>query len=224
MKEKVLIVVAHPDDEVLGCGGAIIKHVASGDEVHLVVLTDGETSREQPQLKERAEAFKNSCKILGISSVIQWEFKDNSLDSYSLLKIAKGIEQIRSRINPGVIYTHSNADLNRDHTITHEAVMVATRPLPGNQITKILTFEIPSSAEFNNHSGRSLFVPNYFIPLTPEEVSKKFEALRSYGDEIKKFPHPRSEEYIEALMKVRGGSVGYPYAEAFFTERIIELF
>lgn len=224
MKQKVLVIVAHPDDEVLGCGGTIIKHVASGDEVHLLVLADGESSRDTPQIQKREKALQNSCNILGISTVTQLEFKDGSLDSYPLISIVKEIDKVREKISPEIIYTHSNADLNRDHTITHEAVMVSARPLPGSTIRKLLTFDIPSSAEFNSHSKRTLFVPNYFVPIKEEELSKKMTALKCYGEEIRNFPHPRSVEYIEALMKVRGGSIGVPYAEAFFTERILEYF
>ncbi|WP_408098572.1 PIG-L deacetylase family protein [Peredibacter sp. HCB2-198] len=221
MKNKILVVVAHSDDEVLGCGGAISKHVANQDEVFVLVLTDGESSRGEFNIEKRHEAFLKSCHILGIENHYHANLKDGQLDTYPLVEVIRIIEKVATEFGPTIVYTHNESDLNIDHTITHRAVMTAFRGTPNSIVSQILTFEIPSSAEWANFRNRSQFVPNYFIELTEKEFKTKMKALNCYANELREFPHPRSEEYLEALAKVRGGSVGVKLAEAFFAERII---
>lgn len=221
MKNKILVVVAHSDDEVLGCGGAISKHVAEQDEVFVLVLTDGESSRDSFDLKKRQDCFTKACAILGITEFHSANLKDSHLDTYPLIEVVKVIEKIAAKFKPTIVYTHNVSDLNVDHTVTHCAVMTAFRGLPNSNVSKILTFEIPSSTEWSSFHTRSQFVPNYFVELTENEFQNKMKAFKCYADEIRDFPHPRSEEYIHSLAKVRGGSVGVKLAEAFFSERII---
>lgn len=221
MKNQVLVVVAHSDDEVLGCGGTIFQHVSQGDDVFVLVLTDGDTSREINNPLKRHENLAKSCIALGVKNHHSLQLKDNRLDTYPLLDIVKEIEKIATTFIPTIIYTHCNDDLNIDHSITHQAVLTAFRGLPESRVSQILTFEIPSSTEWAPFKQRSHFTPNFFVELTTEQFQKKIEAFRCYPEEIRTFPHPRSEEYLLALAKVRGASVGVKLAEAFFAERIV---
>lgn len=221
MKNQVLVVVAHSDDEVLGCGGTISQHIVRGDDVFVLVLTDGDTSREKSNPSKRQENFIKSCNVLGIKNHHTLQLQDNRLDTYPLLDIVKEIEKIGTVFNPTIIYTHSSSDLNIDHVLTHQAVLTAFRGLPKSCVSQILTFEIPSSTEWASHQQRTLFTPNVFVELTAEQFQQKLDAFRCYPEEAHDFPHPRSEEYLQALAKVRGGSVGVKLAEAFFAERII---
>lgn len=221
MKNKILVVVAHSDDEVLGCGGAISKHVAENEDVFVLVLTDGESSRGNHDVAKRQNCFIKACSVLGVTKSHTANLKDGHLDTYPLIEVVKIVEKISSEFRPTVVYTHNESDLNIDHTITHRAVMTAFRGLPNSSVSQLLTFEIPSSTEWGNFRARSNFVPNYFIELNEKEFQKKIEALKCYQDEIRAFPHPRSEEYLLSLAKIRGGSVGVNLAEAFFSERTI---
>ena len=221
MKNKILVVVAHSDDEVLGCGGAIAKHAANGDEVFVLVLTEGDSSRENSNIQKRAEASKKAAQILGVTHLHSANFKDQKLDALPLVEIVNEIENSCQNFQPHIVYTHSEADLNIDHVITHRAVMTDFRPVPHSTVSQILTFEIPSSTEWGSYQNRAKFIPNYFIELTDEVFKIKMAALNCYTDEIRKFPHPRSEEYLTALAKVRGGSIGVNLAEAFFSERVL---
>lgn len=221
MKNKILVVVAHSDDEVLGCGGTISKHIANQDEVFVLVLTDGESSRGEFNTEKRHEAFLKSCHSLGIKNHHHANLKDSQLDTYPLVEVIRVVEKIATEFKPTIVYTHTESDLNIDHTITHRAVMTAFRGTQNSSVSQILTFEIPSSTEWANHRNRSHFVPNYFVELTETEFKAKMTALNCYAEELREFPHPRSEEYLLALAKVRGGSVGVKLAEAFFSERTI---
>jgi LmbE family N-acetylglucosaminyl deacetylase len=222
MGQRVLVIGAHPDDEVLGCGGTIAKHSSQGDEVIVLILTDGESSRESFNTLERKSQLNKACAILGVKQTIIAPFKDSLLDSYPLLEVVREVEKVAKSFRPHILYTHSEADLNIDHTVTHRAVLTAFRPLPQSELGQIHTFEIPSSSEWGSWKQRSHFIPNYFSEIDRSLFDKKMEALKCYEDELRSYPHPRSEEYIEALLKVRGGSVGVNLAEAFFTERIIQ--
>jgi LmbE family N-acetylglucosaminyl deacetylase len=221
MTKKILVIAAHPDDEVLGCGGTIAKHVRNNDEVYLLVLTDGEFSRAAPEIDKRAQCLSDSCRILGISQFKQLSFKDNQLDAYPLLEIIKEIEAFSKDIKPQIIYTHLPTDMNQDHRVAYLAALTAFRPQPGLSVEKILTFEIPSSTEWSPLQAFAPFAPNYFESLSQEDMKVKFEALRCYAHELRDFPHPRSLENIKALQMVRGTTVGVAAAEAFFLERFI---
>lgn len=218
--KKILVIVAHPDDEVLGCGGTISKHIRNKDEVHLLILSDGELSREVPELEKRSIGLSDSCSALGLLHFKQLAFNDSKLDTYPLLEIIRAIETFAKNINPHIVYTHSSSDINQDHRATYMATLTAFRPLPDSSIEKILTFEIPSSTECGPQA-LPRFTPNYFESLTDEDITAKFKALNCYRHELREFPHPRSLEYIKALLTVRGSSVGVRAAEAFFLERLI---
>lgn len=216
---KVLVVVAHPDDEVLGCGGVIAKHVADGAEVNCIVMTNGVDSRGSDQnIDQRRNSFERSCSILGISNSLVLDFPDNKLDSIPLLNIVKNIEEFNKNYFPDVVYTHFNNDLNVDHRIVHNAVMTCFRPQPGKLISEIRCFEVVSSSHWNTLNN---FTPNLYVNVS-HYIQNKIEALNIYHDELRDYPHQRSIEAIINLAKFRGNTVGLELAECFEVIRKIE--
>ena len=219
---KILIIAAHPDDEVLGCGGTIARHTAQRDNVSVLFLSDGVSSRENrnQSIEERNKSAFEACKILGADAPIFLNFPDNKMDTIPLLEIARALEKIINKIKPEVIYTHHAGDLNIDHRITHNAVMTACRPQPNFFVKKILSFETLSATEWNSNGFGRQFTPNYFVNIT-KSFNIKIKALKSYDAEMRPYPHSRSYEAVEALAKYRGASVGFNFAEAFYAERIL---
>jgi LmbE family N-acetylglucosaminyl deacetylase len=219
--QKVLVVAAHPDDEVLGCGGTIAKHVEKGDDVFTLIIGDGITSRyaeselDKDYVNKQVNKIKENCldaaKILGVKEVTIIGNHCCRFDKIPLLDITKLIEKKIGKIKPDVIYTHSPLDVNNDHRIVFKAVLIATRPLPGFCVKKLLAFEVLSSTEWNFYNK---FRPNVYEDIS-QTINKKIEAMESYGHELRDFPHPRSIEAMKILAKKRGCEVGVNYAESF---------
>ena len=218
---KVLVIAAHPDDELLGIGGTIARLAQAGIDATALILGEGLTSR----MKERKEAdmptladFRALCKtaagLVGYSSVSFSCLPDNRFDECSLLDIIKIIEQEIEYIKPDTVFTHHGHDLNIDHQLAFKAALTATRPLPGCPIKNVFTFETLSSTEwsFPGHSGT--FLPNTFVDITTT-IDTKIKALQLYKTEMREFPHPRSPEGIISQAKNRGTTIGLEYAEAF---------
>jgi len=216
---NVLVVAAHPDDEVLGCGATIARHVYNGDQVRVVFLADGFSSRESD--KDRDDSAEKASKVLGCQQPVFLRFPDNRLDSVSLLEIVQKIEEVIYSYNPSIVYTHHFGDLNVDHKIAHKAVITACRPQPSLCVKEVYSFETLSATHWNSPSMGSAFNPNYFISVG-EFIDKKIEALRCYDKEIRDYPHARSYEAVESLLQLRGSTVGLNKAEAFFVERLIK--
>lgn len=225
---KILVVAAHPDDEALGCGGTMAKLAMEGNEVYTVVLGEGITSRDiqrnRQEKENEIETLRNQLmeanKILGVKDCFIFDFPDNRFDTVALLDIVKVIESVKKQVNPEVVFTHHHGDLNIDHQITFKAVMTAFRPVPGESVKEIYTFDIPSSSEWSGSHSAVFFRPNLFIDIS-ETKSKKVEALKKYKSELMNFPHPRSLEAIDILSKQRGIQVGLGAAETFEIVRII---
>jgi LmbE family N-acetylglucosaminyl deacetylase len=223
---KVLVVAAHADDEVLGCGGTISRHVDDGDQVAILFLADGEGSRfDVTEQHEKENSFRElsartASKVLGVNDVFFERFPDNRMDSIDLLDVVKKIEYYIESISPDTVYTHHYGDLNLDHRLTHQAVMTACRPQPNFSVSSILCFEVQSSTEWQTPSQNTYFIPNWFVNIT-NYVKTKHKALSQYANEMHKFPHARSFETVECLNKWRGSSVGVDAAEAFFLARHI---
>ena len=217
---NILVIAAHPDDEVLGAGGAMAKHVNNGDTVSVLILGQGMFSREQSKQTAQLETLqnhsKNALKKLGVSDVQFLDFPDNSFDSVPLLKVVKAVENKIKETKPETICTHHFSDLNIDHRITFKAVITAARPI-NPHVKRILCFEIPSSTEW---SSESFFQPNYFIDIS-STLKQKLQSLSEYKTEMRDFPHPRSLKYVEALATVRGGTANVKAAEAFVLVREI---
>lgn len=216
-RDRVLIIVAHPDDEVLGMGGTIAKY-SSLKDFYLLILTDGVSARNKRLIKRQEKNAQKAGSFLGIKEIYFARFFDEQLDSYPLLKIIKKIEEVIKKVKPKEVYTHFPYDVNQDHQITNKAVLIACRPLFNSSIKKIFTFEIPGSTEWNFPNN---FSPNYYEVLTENEINKKISAFKFYEKEVKKFFHPRSEEGILNKAKMRGLEIGFSYAEAFYLIREI---
>lgn len=222
MNENILIVAAHPDDEVLGCGGSILHHVCKGDRVDVVFMADGITSRgnkiDSKAHQERNHAAFTSCKILGTQAPIFLGFPDNKMDTLALLEIVQSLEKVISKVKPIIIYTHHFGDLNIDHRITHQAVMTACRPQSDDSVKTILCFETPSSTEWQTPSSGQTFEPNWFVDIK-KTLANKLKALNAYEEEIREYPHARSIKNIENISMFRGAAVGMENAEAFMLIR-----
>jgi len=223
-KNNILVVAAHPDDEVLGCGGTLAKHISLGDYVKIVFLSDGETSRNKTKknsINLRKKNAINSLKILGVKkqNIIFNTLPDNALDSVPLIKVVKILENIKISFKPNIIYTHFGNDLNVDHKAAYNATLVAFRPQPNENVKKIFCFEILSSTDWSGSNSLS-FSPNYFVNIE-KFYNKKIRAIKAYKTEIKKEPHTRSLKNIENLCGYRGMTCGIKYAEAFVIERMI---
>ena len=223
MNKKILIIAAHPDDEVLGCFGTIAKMIKEDYEAYTLILSGGKTSRgkvEQKELDELKNEMLKANKLIGIKEVFQADFPDNAFDSVPLLTIVKKIEEIKDKIQPSIIFTHHIGDMNIDHQITHKAVLTATRPMQDECVKKIYSMEVPSSTEWNSFSKETAFIPNVFFDVT-ETIDKKVEAMGLYQSELRKYPHPRSLEFIKELAKTNGIKVGLNYSENFMLIRSI---
>jgi N-acetylglucosamine malate deacetylase 1 len=228
MRKKILVVAAHPDDEILGCGGSIAKHSAHGDEVHVLILAEGLTSRDVKrnreqhfdELSELAIAAQKANAILGVTSLELKALPDNRMDSLDCLDIVKVIEEMMEKLGPEIVYTHHSGDLNIDHRRTHEAVVTACRPLPSSPVHTLLFFEIASSTEFQTAGSAHPFNPNWFNDIS-ETLGLKLEALEAYHMEMCPWPHARSLKSLEALAHWRGASIGVHAAESFVLGRLI---
>jgi N-acetylglucosamine malate deacetylase 1 len=219
---KVLAMVAHPDDEVLGAGGTLARHAEVGDDVYIAFLTDGVSARKSDQVvaDRRAAAARAAAQMLGAVEPCFLDFPDNGLDSVPLLDLVKAVEDRLQKIAPHTIYTHHAGDLNIDHAICHRAVMTACRPLPDKSVRRILAMEVPSSTEWAPEAAGS-FVPTFYVDISATR-GKKRRALQAYAEEMRSFPHPRSLEAISALEQWRGATAGLACAEAFMVLRDIQ--
>lgn len=219
---NILIVAAHPDDEVLGMGATIVKLVEAGERVFCLFMTDGETSRAhstQNDCSIRQEAAKKSALILGYSIYSFNSFPDNALDSVKLIELVKVVEKAIDEVKPKAVFTHSIADLNIDHRLTFEAVVTACRPQPNDhRVERLLSFEVPSATGWLPGSE---FKPNYFECIKQSHFKKKQLALEAYGSEMRDFPHVRSYDAILARGQYWGSFVGSSLAEPFQTLREI---
>lgn len=223
---KILIVAAHPDDEVLGCGGTVAK-LAPDNTITTMILGEGITSRDIHQQEKdlKLTTIREQCKkansSLGVKTVFFEHFPDNKFDSIPLLDIVKPIEKLIKKIRPEKIFTHHHGDLNLDHRITQQAVLTATRPFGDNPVKKILSFEVLSSTEWNVQDKATMFFPNTWINIS-DTLQTKLDAMQEYTGELCAYPHPRSIDGIKILAARRGLEVGFPYAEAFRLLRSIE--
>jgi LmbE family N-acetylglucosaminyl deacetylase len=221
MSKKILIVAAHPDDEVLGCFGTVARLIKEGYEAYTLILGEGKTSRDVKDVKDKLNILNNEIqkanKVIGIKKVFIESFPDNRFDSVDLLDIVKVISKVKNEIKPDIIFTHFENDLNIDHQITYKAVITATRPMEDECVKEIYSFEILSSTEWNYPLS---FSPDTFFDISTT-INKKIEAMKEYTSELCFYPHPRSLEGIELNAKYQGMRVGKKYVEAFKSIRIL---
>ena len=224
--DQVLVIAAHPDDEVLGCGGTIANHTDKGDSVNILIVAEGATSRQREhdqiqaakEVSLLARAAKKAGTILGAKEVELLSLPDNRLDSLDRLDLVKQIEERIEYYKPQVIYVHHAGDVNIDHRRLHEAVVTACRPTPTQQTRRLLSFEVASSTEWQPPGSGVHFTPNWYVDIT-EQWERKREALITYAEEMRPWPHSRSIQALEHLARWRGAQVGCEAAEAFFLLR-----
>ena len=224
MSERVLIIVAHSDDESLGMGGTIVRHILDGDNVFAIALTNGVEARnkiEKNDIKLRKKASEEASLVLGFKWLNTKLFPDNKMDIVPILEVVKEVEIIKEKINPTIVYTHSYSDLNIDHQIVNRSVMTAFRPQPQEIFKEIRTFEIPSSTDYGHQKLAGIFSPNLYINITKTWHLKE-KALNCYSQEMRDAPHPRSIEGLKNLALLRGNQSGVPLAECFEVLRRIE--
>lgn len=223
MNKKILVVAAHPDDEILGVGGTVVKHIQNGDTVFALILGEGIMSRASAKKKEMESLHENALqagKIIGFKKVSFSNFPDNSFDTVSLLKIVQEVEKNMAEIKPDIMYTHHEYDLNIDHRLAFEAVLTACRPCNENCPSEIYTFETLSSTEWQS-KGNKQFKPNFYVNVEGT-VEQKIKALREYKTEMRAYPHSRSEEGVKILAQYRGLEANLKFVEAFCLVRRIE--
>ena len=221
--KKIMLVAAHPDDEILGSAGTLLFFREKGYSIKVVFLSDGESSREKIKnnkslIQKRKEQAHKVSKLSKFQKPVFADFPDNALDTVPLLKIIKFVENEIKKFKPNIIITHNESDLNIDHQITCRAVVTATRPSTVSFVKSIYCFEVPSSTENNFLKKEINFNPNLFFDIS-KFIKKKIKLLKIYEDELKKFPHSRSLEGVEILAKYRGVQIGVKYAEAFYLLR-----
>jgi LmbE family N-acetylglucosaminyl deacetylase len=224
---SVLVVAAHPDDEVLGCGGAIAK--MSDEAVYIAILGEGITSRYRDRTeadREEIAALHARCRsvaeFLGARDLFLYSLPDNRFDQVPLLDVVKVVERLVSDLSPRIIYTHHSGDLNIDHTVTHRAVLTATRPVVGCPVKEIYAFEVPSSTEWAFQRLERPFTPNVFVDISAT-IEKKITGMEMYESEARVFPHPRSPEALRVIARRWGTVVGLEYAEAFELIRSVRI-
>ncbi len=218
MVRNVLVVAAHPDDEILGCGGVMARHADIGDSVNIVIVAEGATSRGLPDAGSEVEALRASARqaaaLVGANEPRFLGLPDNRLDQLPLLDVIKPIEQIAEELEPSVVYTHHGGDLNIDHRMVHEAVLTACRPLPQHCVREVYTFEEASSTEWGSQSSGRPFMACRYVDIS-SQLDRKMAALRCYDREMRPFPHTRSYEAVIAQTQRRGAEAGLAAAEAF---------
>ena len=223
---KVLIIAAHPDDEVLGMGGTIAKLVKEGKEVNLLIVTDGSSSqyRGADNLAEIIAAKKQETRrcadVLGIKDIYYGGLPDMKLDSIPHIDINQTIEQVVEKIQPDTVFTHFWGDVNCDHQNVYKSTLVAVRPVMGQVVRELYCYRVPSSTEWTPNKGDTMFMPNVFVDIT-EVAEQKYEAFSKYQTELRDYPHPRSVQYLRETDKAAGLRVGMLAAEEFVLLRQI---
>jgi LmbE family N-acetylglucosaminyl deacetylase len=228
--KKILVVAAHPDDDILGCGGTLNKLKKSGADIHVTFIAEGTTCRYDKcdaltdemkrEILVRETSAKAALKILGIGEPTFYNLPCGRLDQEPIIEINKIIEKEIKRFQPDTIFTHSHKDANSDHRRVVEAVIMATRPGAQNFVEKVYSFEVLSTTEWGFIDS---FRPNVFMRLDKDDTRNKIAAFKEYFSESKTFPFPRSSKGLETLMTLRGMQCGTESAEAFEVIREIVL-
>jgi LmbE family N-acetylglucosaminyl deacetylase len=222
-ENRILVVAAHPDDEVIGCGGSVRKWHDEGGKVSALILAEGAASRKEKgaDAKSEVEALRtqarNCAKIIGYDDIVFEDFPDNRMDEPDLLDVIKVVERYVKTYSPKMVITHHYGDLNVDHRIAFQAVLTACRPIKGgggDSVKSSYCFETLSSTEWNFPYHKNGFSPNTFIDITGT-ISAKLRAFGCYQSEMRRAPHPRSVESIKAANARWGSVIECNFAEAF---------
>lgn len=219
---RVLVIAAHPDDEILGVGGTIQKYVKKNYEVYTYIVTDGSSTQykgDSKILEEKKKEAIEANELLGVKEVIFGTLPDMRLDTISHVEINREISKVIEEIKPEIVYTHHYGDINKDHVEVYNSTLVACRPF-NSSIKEIYLYEVLSSSEWGEN--RKKIIPDIFEVLSKEEIDLKMEAMKKYKTELREYPHPRSIKGIENLAKYRGQMISQNYAEIFEIVRIIK--
>ena len=223
---NILVIAAHPDDEVYGMGGTIAKRSEVGDEVHVLIVTDGCTAqyRNDPRLPEllaqkRLEA-QRANRILGVKQVHFGDLPDMRLDTVPHVEVNQLIEETVDAVAPDVVYTHFYGDVNLDHQMVYRSTLVAVRPVQGQTVRELYCYRVPSSTEWNPQLSHTAFLPNVMVDIT-DYAARKEAALLAYQTEARAYPHPRSAQYVRETDRVCGLQWGIGSSEAFMLLRKI---
>jgi len=213
---RVLAIAAHPDDEVLGCGGTLARHVDAGDHVVATIACEGESLRYGRGAAHQTEHIHEVAKILSLNAVRVLEFADQRLDTISLVELITPLEKLIDEVQPDIVYCQYGGDINRDHQILFQAALVATRPTV-KCIRAVYAFETASSTEW---AFPRAFVPDTWIDISAT-LERKLQAMACYKSEIRDYPHPRSVESLRHRAAYWGNHVLLSEAEVFMTVRRI---
>lgn len=226
--KNVLVIAAHPDDEVLGCGGTMARLSEEGAGVHIIILANGLTSRPDFDSSQAAAALgvhheraERAGKLVGAASVKVLGFPDQKMDTVPLLDITQAIEREIERVRPDTVFTQHGGDLNMDHVITYRATLTATRPMAGRCVRRLYAYEVASSTEWSFQRFEPRFHPSVFFDIAGT-LETKIAAMQVYESETRAFPHPRSPEALRAIAHRWGSVVGVGAAEAFELVREIQ--
>lgn len=212
MNNNILVIVAHPDDEILGCGGTVAKHVSQGDNVTICIVCEGESHRKISQ--DKGAFIDGAAKILGVINTIQLKFSDQKLDTIPLVDIVSKLEDVVNQSRPKIVYSHFKGDINKDHQIVFDAMLVATRPML-SYIRSIYAFNTSSSTEWGYPRS---FIPDTWIDIS-EYIDIKLEAMKCYKTEVEEYPHPRSIKALRNKATAEGNQCLMEKAETFMTIR-----
>ena len=217
---KILVICAHPDDEVLGFGG-MIKKFSESNEIFILIMTNGcDTRYGSEMIDTLQEQTRKAAAILGANQVIFEKLPNQKLDTIPILQVTETIEKYLKLFKPDIVFSHSECDLNLDHKIIFEATATAVRPLPNQMVKAFYTYYVPSSTDWGGLSSQKPFVPNVLLPID-KEIDSKVKALECYRSELRPFPHPRSVEGLRTYSKSWGLSCGISAAEPFILIRSI---
>ncbi|MBR1495699.1 MAG: PIG-L family deacetylase [Acidaminococcaceae bacterium] len=226
--EKILVIAAHPDDEVLGAGGTIAKYTAQGADVAVLIVTDGSTSqyRNDSKLLEIIEAKRketvNCAAVLGVKHIFYGGLPDMKLDVTPHIEINQVIENVIDIFQPNTVFTHFFGDINKDHQRVSESTLVACRPTAGQCVKRVFLYSVPSSTEWNIQVPTTIFIPNWYENISGEYAEKKYKAMECYKTELREFPHPRSIQYLRVTDMAEGNRVGLLAAESFMLVRSVK--
>jgi LmbE family N-acetylglucosaminyl deacetylase len=221
--KNVIVISAHPDDETIGAGGALLKHINNGDKVSWLIATNvfEHQGFSKERVESRQEEIERVSEAYGFEQVFILDYPTMTLSSSSLIKMVPEISDIFHKINPEVIYCVNRSDAHSDHRILFDAVMACTKSFRYPFIKKVLLYECLSETEFAPALHEKAFIPNYFVDIS-DYCKEKIEIMRIFKSELGEHPFPRSERNIEALATYRGAAAGVEYAEAFQAIKIIE--
>lgn len=217
---KILVIAAHPDDEVLGMGGTIAKLTKDGNEVNVLIVTDGSSSqyRDSIDLKkiidEKEKETWACAKKLGVKNIYYGQQPDMKLDCTPHINVNKVIEDLIDRLEPNIVFTHFWGDVNMGHLNVYKSTLVAVRPVMGQVVKELYCYRVPSSTEWTPCKADTMFMPNVFVDISGQ-AEQKYEAFAEYRTELREYPHPRSVQYLKELDIARGLEVGQGPTETF---------